>query len=58
MPERAWCRLRIVHDESGALAAAAGVAAVSDATESAVRVRDGRIVARADGYGACHAVAA
>ncbi|WP_305782426.1 hypothetical protein [Symbioplanes lichenis] len=47
-----------MHDESGALAAAAGVAAVSDATESAVRVRDGRIVARADGYGACHAVAA
>ncbi|WP_306209782.1 TetR family transcriptional regulator [Actinoplanes sp. RD1] len=58
VPERAWCRLQIVHDESGALAAAAGVAAVSDATESAVRVRGGRIVARADGYGACYAVAA
>lgn len=50
-------RLRVVHDESGALAAAAGIRAVSDATESAVRVRAGRIVARADGRGACHAVA-
>lgn len=53
----AWPRLRIVHDESGALAAAAGVSAISDATESAVRIRGGRIVAEADGYGACHAAA-
>jgi AcrR family transcriptional regulator len=57
LPVGAWPRLRIVHDESGALAAAAGVPAVSDGTESAVRIRDGRIVARADGYGASHAAA-
>jgi AcrR family transcriptional regulator len=53
----AWPRLQIIHDESGVLAAAAGVPAVSDATESAVRIQAGRIVARADGYGACHAAA-
>ncbi|MFG1645470.1 TetR/AcrR family transcriptional regulator [Amycolatopsis sp. NPDC049252] len=50
-------RLRIVSDAGGALAAAAGVTAVSDATETAVRVEGGRIVARAEGFGACHAVA-
>ena len=53
----AWPRLRIVHDDAGDLARSVGVAAVSDATESAARVRGGRIVARADGYGACHAAA-
>ncbi|GAB3588503.1 TetR/AcrR family transcriptional regulator [Amycolatopsis endophytica] len=53
----AWPRLQIIHDESGDLAAAAGVPAVSDATETAVRIHDGRITARADGYGACHAAA-
>ncbi|RKT54550.1 TetR/AcrR family transcriptional regulator [Saccharothrix australiensis] len=53
----AWPRLRIVHDESGELAAAAGVSATSDATEQAVRIQAGRITARADGYGACHAAA-
>lgn len=56
-PRPAWPRLRIVYDESGALAAAAGVDAVSDATESAVRVLSGRITARAEGYGACLAAA-
>ncbi|WP_086841908.1 TetR/AcrR family transcriptional regulator [Amycolatopsis kentuckyensis] len=50
-------RLRLVCDTSGALAAAAGVTAVSDATEAAVRVEAGRIVVRAEGFGACHAVA-
>ncbi|MCR6482305.1 TetR/AcrR family transcriptional regulator [Amycolatopsis sp. OK19-0408] len=50
-------RLRIAVDPTGELAAAAGVTAVSDATETAVRVEGGRIVARAEGYGACHAVA-
>jgi AcrR family transcriptional regulator len=50
-------RLRLVHDESGTLAAAAGVSAISDATESAVRIRAGRVVAQSDGYGACHAAA-
>ncbi|HEX5121047.1 MAG TPA: hypothetical protein VFW65_38165 [Pseudonocardiaceae bacterium] len=57
VPLSAWPRLQISYDESGALAAAAGVSAISDATESAVRIHDGRIVARADGYGACHAAA-
>ncbi|MGW0433650.1 TetR family transcriptional regulator [Micromonospora sp. NPDC003197] len=56
-PPSVWPRLRVVHDETGRLAAAAGVAAVSDVTETAVRVEAGRIVARADGYGACHAAA-
>jgi AcrR family transcriptional regulator len=57
VPSSAWPRLRIVRDESGDLAAAAGVSAVSDATETAVRIHAGRIIARADGYGACHAAA-
>jgi AcrR family transcriptional regulator len=50
-------RLRVVCDDSGALAAAAGVTAVSDATESAVLVAGGRVVLRADGHGSGHAVA-
>jgi AcrR family transcriptional regulator len=58
IPASVWPRLRVVLDETGAVAAAAGVSAVSDATETAVRVRAGRIVARADGYGACHAASA
>ena len=53
----AWPRLQIIHDESGVLAAAAGVSAISDATETAVRIHAGRIVAHAEGYGACHATA-
>ncbi|WP_089208657.1 TetR/AcrR family transcriptional regulator [Streptosporangium subroseum] len=57
-PPSAWPRLQVVYDESGTLAAAAGVPAVSDGTEAAVRVEAGRIVARADGRGACHAAAA
>jgi AcrR family transcriptional regulator len=56
-PPSAWPRLQVVFDESGALAAAAGVPAVSDGTEAAVRVEASRIVARADGRGACHAAA-
>jgi AcrR family transcriptional regulator len=57
-PEYAWPRLRVVCDGTGSLAAAAGVPAVSDATEVAVRIARGRVVARAEGYGACHVVAA
>ncbi|WP_219417070.1 TetR/AcrR family transcriptional regulator [Pseudonocardia nigra] len=57
VPPAAWPRLQVVCDESGALAAAAGAPAVSDATETAVRVAGGRIIARADGFGACHAAA-
>ncbi|MFF3442424.1 TetR/AcrR family transcriptional regulator [Streptosporangium sp. NPDC002721] len=56
-PPSAWPRLQVVFDDSGALAAAAGVLAVSDATEAAVRVEAGRIVVRADGRGACHTAA-
>ncbi|MQA16458.1 MAG: TetR family transcriptional regulator [Pseudonocardiaceae bacterium] len=56
-PPSGWPRLQVVHDESGAVAAAAGVPAVSDETEAAVRVEASRIVARADGRGACHATA-
>jgi AcrR family transcriptional regulator len=53
----AWPRLQVVFDASADLAAAAGVPAVSDGTEVAVRVEAGRIVARADGRGGCHAAA-
>ncbi|MFD5030319.1 TetR/AcrR family transcriptional regulator [Streptomyces sp. NPDC058405] len=56
-PPSALPRLQVVFDESGALAAAAGVPAVSDGTEAAVRTVANRIVARADGRGACHAAA-
>jgi hypothetical protein len=56
-PPSAWPRLQVVCDESGALAGAAGVPAVSDATEAAVRIDAGRIVARTEGRGACHAAA-
>ncbi|GAA1290118.1 TetR/AcrR family transcriptional regulator [Saccharothrix xinjiangensis] len=55
-PAGAWPRVRVVCDEGGALAAAAGVPSVSDETEVAVRVRGGRVVARAEGSGAGHAV--
>ncbi|MER7164683.1 TetR/AcrR family transcriptional regulator [Micromonospora sp. NPDC000207] len=57
VPPDAWPRVRVVCDESGEVAAAAGVPAVSDVTETAVRVVGGRIVARADGHGAGHAAA-
>jgi AcrR family transcriptional regulator len=56
-PPSAWPRLRVVHDEKGAVAKAAGLPAVGDMTESAIRVRAGRIIARADTRGACHAAA-
>ncbi|ONI85207.1 TetR family transcriptional regulator [Saccharothrix sp. ALI-22-I] len=55
-PTEAWPRVRVVCDETGALAGAAGVPAVSDETETAIRVERGRIVARAEGSGAGHAV--
>jgi len=56
-PESAWPHLQVVHDDAGAVAAAAGERVVSDATEVAVRVAGGRIVAHAEGRGACHAAA-
>lgn len=49
-------RLRVVLDDAGVVPAALGVDAVDDGTELAVRVREGLIVARADGRGAGHAV--
>ncbi len=57
-PVRAWPRLRVVCDETGAVARAAGVPSVSDETETAIRVEGGRVVARAEGSGAGHAVSA
>ncbi|TDC83030.1 TetR/AcrR family transcriptional regulator [Actinomadura sp. 7K507] len=56
-PTAAWPRLRLIIDEPGTVAAAAGVPSVSDATEVSVRLRDARIIARAEGRGACHATA-
>ena len=56
-PPPAWPPLGVVLDEAVAVAAAAGVPTVSDDTETAVRIRAGRVVARADGFGACHAAA-
>ncbi|GAB3413643.1 TetR/AcrR family transcriptional regulator [Flindersiella endophytica] len=56
-PRTAWPKLSVVFDEPGAVAAAAGVRAVSDETEVAIRVSNGRILARAEGYGACHLAA-
>ncbi|OLT30383.1 TetR family transcriptional regulator [Nocardiopsis sp. CNR-923] len=58
VPEHAWPPPRLVLDDGGAVAAAAGVIGVDDATEAAVRIRGGRITARAAGRGAGHAVAA
>jgi hypothetical protein len=55
-PDR-WPRLRLVLDERGLAASAAGLPDAGDATEAAVRVRDGGIVARANGRGAAHAAA-
>ena len=55
-PRSAWPRVQIVVDDADALAAAAGVPATVDGTEVAIRVRDGRIVRRAEGFGASYAV--
>ncbi|WP_367128935.1 TetR family transcriptional regulator [Saccharothrix sp. HUAS TT1] len=55
-PVGAWPGVRVVCDETGALARAAGVPSVSDETETAIRVEGGRVVARAEGVGAGHAV--
>lgn len=55
-PARAWTRARIVLESD--VAAMAGVVDPDGETESALWVEDGRIVARAEGRGAGHAVAA
>ncbi|MEU6738944.1 helix-turn-helix domain-containing protein [Streptosporangium sandarakinum] len=54
----AWPPLRLVLDDHALVAAALGLPGVGDTTEAAVRIRDGRIVARAEGRGAAHAAAA
>ncbi|QBI52912.1 TetR family transcriptional regulator [Streptomonospora litoralis] len=58
LPRSAWPRLQLVLDEQGAMAAAAGVTGVSDATEAAVRIQAGRITSRAEGLGSGYAAAA
>lgn len=56
-PRAAWPALSVVFDEHATVAAATGVRAVSDETEVAIRVSNGRILARAEGYGASHTAA-
>ncbi|WP_052168850.1 TetR/AcrR family transcriptional regulator [Actinoalloteichus spitiensis] len=56
-PRTAWPRLRVICSGATALAAALGDDGVSDTTERAVLVRDGRVRAQADGFGAGQAVA-
>jgi AcrR family transcriptional regulator len=51
-------RLRLVIDDRAAVARAVGVPDPGDATESAVRIEAGEIVARASGRGAAHAATA
>jgi len=53
----AWPGLRIVLDDRTVVAGAVGLPDAGDATEAAVRIRDGRIVARAEGRGAAFAAA-
>ncbi|MFI6641060.1 helix-turn-helix domain-containing protein [Streptomyces sp. NPDC050504] len=50
-------RLRLVMDDRGLLASALGVPDADDATECAVRIERGELVARARGRGAAHAAA-
>jgi hypothetical protein len=52
-----WPRLRLVLDDRALTASAIGLLDAGDATEAAVRIQDGRIVARAIGRGAAHAAA-
>ncbi|QNP74483.1 TetR/AcrR family transcriptional regulator [Streptomyces roseirectus] len=55
-PEARLPQVRIALDDQGAIAQTLGGGAADDATEVAVRVRSGRITARAEGHGAGHAV--
>jgi AcrR family transcriptional regulator len=52
-----WPDLRLVLDDHALAASAVGLADPDDTTEAAVRIRHGRIVARAEGRGAGHAAA-
>nr|WP_042179530.1 TetR/AcrR family transcriptional regulator [Kibdelosporangium sp. MJ126-NF4]CEL13872.1 Transcriptional regulator, TetR family [Kibdelosporangium sp. MJ126-NF4]CTQ88240.1 Transcriptional regulator, TetR family [Kibdelosporangium sp. MJ126-NF4] len=58
VPPPALPRLRIVLDDTSTYTAAAGIETATDMTETALRIESGRVVLRADGFGACHAVAA
>jgi len=53
----AWLPLRLVIDEQALVATAIGRPEADDETEVAVRIRNGKIVARAEGRGAAHAAA-
>ena len=53
-----WPRLHLVLDDRALTASAVGLPDAGDATEAAVRIQDGTIVARAHGRGAAHAAAA
>jgi hypothetical protein len=53
-----WPTLQLVHDETGALATAAGAEHLGNDLEYAVRVANGRIFARAEGFGAAATIAA
>ncbi|WP_346134547.1 helix-turn-helix domain-containing protein [Lentzea roselyniae] len=57
-PADVWQRIRLVLDDDALVASALGLPDVDDETETAVRVRDGVIVARSGGRGAGHAVSA
>ncbi|AUS80713.1 TetR family transcriptional regulator [Actinoalloteichus sp. AHMU CJ021] len=57
-PRAAWPRLRVICAGAAALAAELGDDGVSDTTERAALVRDGRVLASAEGFGAGQAVAA
>jgi hypothetical protein len=56
-PPGAGPRLQLVLDEHGLLTSAMGVTEADDATEYAVRVQHGTLIARANGRGAGHAAA-
>jgi hypothetical protein len=53
----AWPRLHLVLDDRALLASAIGVPDADDATEQAVRIQKGKLIARAHGRGAAHAAA-
>jgi AcrR family transcriptional regulator len=56
-PPDSWPGLRLVLDDRAAVASAVGIPDADDATEAAVRIRAGTVVARASGRGAAHAAA-
>ena len=59
-PPQAWGHLRLVIDDTAQIASAirvSGVSGVDDETETAVRIHNGAIVARAHGHGAAYAAA-